>query len=256
MMGDEALTVMTGFWRRAIKYWRVSVLLVSCAVFVLPSPAMAQAQEFQPLASIRKAAMDYALAAAKRAMPDARLAVRAASLDSRLRLTLCRHPLQSSAPSSGREVGNTVVSVRCAGPRPWKLYVPVEVEARLQVLVAAQPLERGVQVKAGMLSRAERDVAQLPYGYFTNQRPVLGQVLQRNLSPGKVLTPGMLSPPLLVRRGQVVTLAAGADGFSVTTQGVALQDGARGALVRVRNSRSKRVVQGVVTGSGQVQVPG
>jgi len=254
MMGDESLTAMAGFWKQAIKYWRIGVLLGCCAVFGIPS--LAAAQEFQSLASIRKAAVDYALAAAKRAMPEAQLAARATSLDSRLRLPLCHHPLQSSAPSNGRAVGNTVVSVRCSGARPWKLYVPVEVKARLMVLVAAQPLVRGAQVKADMLSAAERDVTQLPYGYFTRQAAVLGQVLQRNLSTGKVLTPGMLRRPLLVRRGQVVTLTAGADGFSVTTQGVALQDGASGALVRVRNSQSKRVVQGVVTGSGQVQVQG
>lgn len=253
-MGDELLTTTASIRRLAIKYWRAGVLLACCAVFGAPLPVAAQ--EFQSLASIRKEATDYALAAAKRAMPDARLAVRAATLDSRLHLPLCDSPLQSSAPSRGRKVGNTVVSVRCNGSRPWKLYVPVKVQARLMVLVAAQPLVRGTQVEADMLSRTERDVAQLPYGYFTRQKAVLGQVLQRNLSPGKVLTPGVLRPPLLVRRGQVVTLAAGADGFSVTTQGVALQDGARGALVRVRNSRSKRVVQGVVTGSGQVQVQG
>lgn len=214
------------------------------------------AQQFQSLDSIRKAAADYALAVAKQTLPAARLQVRATSLDSRLRLPRCDRPLKSSAPSGSREVGHTVVAVRCTGVHPWKLYVPVDVKAQLKVLVAAQPLARGGQVDAAMLSTAERDVAQLPYGYFTRRNAVLGQILRRNLAPGEVLTPGVLRPPLLVRRGQVVTLTAGAEGFSVSTQGVALQDGARGALVRVRNSRSKRVVQGVVTASGQVMVQG
>lgn len=254
MLCDEKLTVAANCCRRAIECWRVVMLLGCLTAFGYPSPSMAQ--QFQTLDSIRKAAADYALAAAKQTLPSARLQVRAATLDTRLRLPRCDHPLKSSAPSGSRQVGHTVVAVRCSGPHAWKLYVPVEVKARIKVLVAAQPLMRGAQVDAGMLSTAERDVAQLPYGYFRRRSAVLGQVLRRNLAPGEALTPGVLRPPLLVRRGQVVTLTAGAQGFSVSTQGVALQDGARGALVRVRNSRSKRVVQGVVTGSGQVRVQG
>lgn len=254
MRGDGTLTKVARRYVSVTGYWRIAVL---CGCLGLGGiPGMSAAQQFQSLASIRKAAADYALGAARQAMPSARLKVNAAALDARLRLPSCDRPLSPSAPSGSRHVGHTVVSVRCSGTHPWKLYVPVEVTARLDVLVAAQPLTRGAQLDAGMLSKAERDVARLPYGYFTRRKAVLGEVLRRNLSAGDVLTPGVMHPPLLVRRGQVVTLTAGAQGFSVSTQGVALQDGARGALVRVRNSRSKRVVQGVVTGSGQVAVQG
>ncbi|MEJ2480735.1 MAG: SAF domain-containing protein, partial [Acidihalobacter sp.] len=153
-------------------------MLSGClALFGCPSPSVAQ--QFQSLDSIRKAAADYALAVAKQTLPSARLQVRASMLDSRLRLPRCDGPLKPSAPSGGRQVGHTVVAVRCTGAHPWKLYVPVEVKARLKVLVAAQPLARGAQVDAGMLSTAQRDVAQLPYGYFTRRSAVLGQVLRR-----------------------------------------------------------------------------
>jgi flagellar basal body P-ring formation protein FlgA len=254
MSNDKKMTMMGGRGERVIGYWR-AIVLFSC-LFAFFAPSTTFAEQFQTLASIRKIAADYARGEARQAMPAARLEVRSATLDSRLRLPLCQRPLMPSMPSGSSKVGHTVVSVRCIGAHSWKLYVPVDVKARLKVLIAAQPLERGAQVSGAMLSMAERNVARLPYGYFTHRNAVLGQVLRRNLSAGEVLTPGMLHPPLLVRRGQVVTLTAGAEGFSVSTQGVALQSGERGALVRVRNSRSKRVVQGVVTGSGQVSVQG
>lgn len=253
-MMDRILTLINRSWRTSSGFWRALVIAACCLAVTLPAPA--QAQAFQSLPSIRKAAAGFALARARVAMPSAHLRVHAVRLDSRLRLARCALPLQTSASSGSRRAANVLVIVRCPGPHPWKLYVPVTIRARLRVLVAAQSLSRGMQVQAGMLGRADRDVSKLPYGYFVRAGKVEGQVLRRNVAPGTVLTPEMLRPPLLVRRGQIVTISAGSGGFSVTTQGVALQSGARGALVRVRNTRSNRVLQGVVTASGQVHIGG
>lgn len=251
---DEILTLMNEVGRWLSGFWRILAFVVCCVAPVLPAAALAQS--FQSLHSIRKAAVEFALTRARDAMPSARLSVHAARLDSRLRLAQCAKPLQLSSSSGSRRGANVLVSVQCAAPTAWKLYVPVTIKARLRVLVAGESLSRGTHVRPGMLGRAERDVSNLAYGYFVHQRKVVGQVLRRNIAPGTVLTPQMLRPPLLVRQGQLVTLSVAAAGFSVTTQGVALQSGARGALVQVRNTRSNRVVQGVVTGSGQVRVEG
>lgn len=220
-------------------------------------PVSGWAHQIQSIISIRKAAAHYALMRAKHLLPAAKLTAHADHLDPHLQLSRCDHPLQISVPAGSSKLGHTVINVRCTGNhRAWQLYVPVTVSAQMSVLVAARPLDHGVHIKADMLSHAIRNVAQLPYGYFSHARTIIGQVLSRNLVPGAVITPAVLHSPLLVQRGQVVTLSAGTAAFSVTTQGVALQGGAHGALVRVRNNRSHRVVQGIVTGSGQVRITG
>ncbi|MGY9002469.1 MAG: flagellar basal body P-ring formation chaperone FlgA [Rhodospirillales bacterium] len=43
-------------------------------------------------------------------------------------------------------------------------------------------------------------------------------------------------------------------GMSLSAQGKALEDGAKGDTVRVHNIRSKNIVEGVVTGDGKVRV--
>lgn len=246
------LTAESRLRRAATAFWRLGALLALGAACV---PASA-APGFESPAVIARAASDYVRAQAQSDMPRAEIGVRAAAPDPRLRLPSCRQPLRMSTPSGARRAGNTVVRVSCAGERPWKLYVPVTVTVRLQVLVAARPLARGTRVTADAVRARLRDVARLPYGYYTRRSEVAGQVLRRNLAAGEALTPGVLRPPLLVRRGQVVTLIAGAAGFSVRSRGTALEGGARGALVRVRNQRSKRVVQGTVVGAGEVRVDG
>ncbi|MGH8180754.1 MAG: flagella basal body P-ring formation protein FlgA, partial [Steroidobacteraceae bacterium] len=51
--------------------------------------------------------------------------------------------------------------------------------------------------------------------------------------------------------GEQVTLVAGVDGIQVRAAGLALQDGRYGALIRVQNVSSSKVVQGIV-GNGRV----
>jgi flagella basal body P-ring formation protein FlgA len=78
--------------------------------------------------------------------------------------------------------------------------------------------------------------------------------VRRPLPAGAVLTSADLLPDFMVRQGEQVMLVAAADGVRVRAAGLALQDGRMGALVRVQNTSSSKVVQGVVTGDRVVDV--
>ncbi len=59
--------------------------------------------------------------------------------------------------------------------------------------------------------------------------------------------------PALVERRQAVTLVAGGEGFRISREGHALDDGALGGRVRVRLS-NREVVVARVTGPGRARV--
>jgi flagella basal body P-ring formation protein FlgA len=61
-------------------------------------------------------------------------------------------------------------------------------------------------------------------------------------------------PLLLVRRGDAVTVNAGGQGFSVAVAGVAENDGAAGARIRVRNRSSGGSVLALVGADGSLRV--
>jgi flagella basal body P-ring formation protein FlgA len=82
---------------------------------------------------------------------------------------------------------------------------------------------------------------------------VVGQTSRRSLRPGDVLRAGQLAAPVLVKRGDAVLMVARRDEVEVTTSGEALDSGARGAMVRVRNPSSGQVVRMRVTGAGTVE---
>lgn len=221
-----------------------------------PALAAGGTPTYESHAAILHAASSYAIAAARSELSGAKLSVTPSPLDSRLALPACGQPLSAFRPDGGAVVGNTVIGVRCSGVHPWTLYVPVRVSARLPVVVAARPLTRGVQLSTGDLRLAVHDLGNLAYGYLTAKSQALGQVLTRQASAGQIVLPGMLAPPILVKRGQNVTLVSTAAGIEVSTEGVALASGARGQWVKVRNTRSHRVIDGVVVGPGRVSVDG
>jgi flagellar basal body P-ring formation protein FlgA len=69
-----------------------------------------------------------------------------------------------------------------------------------------------------------------------------------------VLTPNDAQPQRLVRRGETVTVVSRSGGIEVRAGGTALTDGARGERIRVRNDSSRRIVEGVVTAAGRIEV--
>jgi flagella basal body P-ring formation protein FlgA len=64
----------------------------------------------------------------------------------------------------------------------------------------------------------------------------------------------LLAAPRVIRRGQQVSIRSATTGVQVRMGGRALEGGAIGDLVRVRNASSGRIVEGRVVGPGRVRV--
>ncbi len=175
-------------------------------------------------------------------------------VDPRLRMPRCRQRLLTFMNPGGRRLGNVTVGVRCEGDRPWTLYVSARVKLIQPVVVLSRPVARDHILVRGDARREERDVGTLASGFLTDLDAVIGQQVRRPLRAGFVLSPHVLARPMLIRRGETVTLLAGTGGFEVRSEGKALESGAAGETVSVENLRSRRVVEGTVATAGVVRV--
>ena len=92
------------------------------------------------------------------------------------------------------------------------------------------------------------------YGSLDDPGKIIGSRVLRPIPAGGVIPPGALAKPLLVERGQSVTLVSRGDWISVRAVGVAIEDGSAGDHVRVRNLSSGHTVGGVVEERGVVGV--
>ncbi|GAB6042540.1 flagellar basal body P-ring formation chaperone FlgA [Endothiovibrio diazotrophicus] len=175
-------------------------------------------------------------------------------LDPRLRLTRCEEPLEAFLPAGGQLVGNTSVGVSCNAPKSWSLYVSAKISVFAEVLVAARNLPRGTHLTGADASFERRDLSRLPYGYLTDAAELESKMTSRRINAGTVLTPSSMKDAPMVKRGERVTLSINASGLQIRASGTAMQDGTRGQHIRVRNTSSKRIVEGVILAPGLVEV--
>jgi flagellar basal body P-ring formation protein FlgA len=129
---------------------------------------------------------------------------------------------------------------------------PVRVTGRLRQMIELPVLLR--PVSPGEMI-AERDVGRITVaadrflqGYIADAGDVIGKTPRRALRPNEPLRAGDLHVPLVVKRGEIVTLVLETPSLQLTAQGKAIEDGGQGATIRVANVKSGRVIEAVVTG--------
>ncbi|HKJ09230.1 MAG TPA: flagellar basal body P-ring formation chaperone FlgA [Gammaproteobacteria bacterium] len=215
------------------------------------NPAWGRA--IQSRAEIRSAAQAFLHKQVREHFPG-KSRIHVGHLDSRLRLNRCNGRLKAFLPPGGHLKGNTTVGVKCDARAGWTVYVSARISLFGKVLVTTHPLARGDRVARADVKAVERDLSRLPYGYISDLSDARGKLVTRMVATGAVLTPGMLTAPRLIHRGDRVMVVAQAAGLQVQMAGKALGDGAAGEKIRVQALSSKRIVQGVVVSPSVVKV--
>ena len=100
--------------------------------------------------------------------------------------------------------------------------------------------------------RLRRDV--VPADTLLNAEQLIGKTPRRTAAAGKALQAMDLDAPMLVRKGQLVTVTLKNGPIALSLQGRAMQNGGQGDAVRILNTSSNQVVEGVVTGNQTVAV--
>jgi flagella basal body P-ring formation protein FlgA len=150
--------------------------------------------------------------------------------------------------------GRTLIELRCEGPTPWHLYVPVRVVGTASVVLAAHSLVSGTVLTANDITVEQRDVVGLPPGYLDDPAIALGLTAGRAIGGGSILTNQELLGTQAVQRGQTVTLVADAGGISVRMSGRALSDALVNQRLKVENLSSGKIVEGIARSAQLVEI--
>ena len=183
-------------------------------------------------------------------IPDSEFTVR--PLDTRLRLSKCSSPLEIFWPLGKKKFGGTTVGIRCAGDKPWKIYIGAYIHIYKDVWVANTVLQRGQSVSKENIIKERRDVTKMTRGYVPASSSIFGQRLKRNIRALQVLTDNMLEREKLVKRGDRITIVSKSGNIVVQANGVALGDGGKGDRIRVKNISSKREIEAYVSDKHRV----
>ena len=134
----------------------------------------------------------------------------------------------------------------------WPLQIRVELIQ--EVWVAPQRLERGDVLRAGMLVAQKMDVVRESAPLMTTDTDLTGMELAQAVPQGRSVTKRDLVERSLVRRGQFVDAVASEGGLNIRMRALALEAGAAGAVIRVKNLESNKEFVGQVVGENLVQV--
>jgi len=190
-----------------------------------------------------------------KANQNSKFTIHIGRLDSRLQLNACDLALETYLAPGGKLSGKTSVGVRCSSPnKPWALYIPVTVNIISNIYKTVRPLARGRIIQEQDIVSVEYNLSRLNYGYFRNKENLIGKKVKRRLKQGQVITPNQVTEPLMVKRGEKVSLIAKSSNFAIRMNGKAMMNGMFGDRIRVKNISSRRIIEGTVTRNGEVTV--
>jgi len=237
--------------RRRHSSWGAFALSVATICLSYSPILSANGQEIQAHADIQQTIKQYV----KAELPASfRITTLVGKIDPHLRLQKCQQALEAFYPTGARKLGPTTVGVRCLGAVPWQIYVPIQVKAFGPAVISKRALPRGTILHANDLSIATRELSSAMRGYYTSPDEIEGMELRYSLANGSIIGPKSVKPRHLVKRGDIVTILAETNGLHIRVKGMALMDGFRGQSIRIKNTRSKRVLQGEVVASRTVRI--
>jgi flagellar basal body P-ring formation protein FlgA len=226
--------------------------LLSLALLLAGMPAgHAAQQKFQSIASI-KAAVGQFIQHEFHHPTDYQYNI--SELDSRLKLPLCEQQLSIHSQAGHLRAGRNSIGIKCVGDKKWTIYTSAMIKAFQNVLVLTQPVRRGEVITSHHISLQKINLTKLRRGFWIDPSKVINKMARRHLAAGTVINSNLISEPHLVKKGEKVTIQAASPRFHIRMSGVALMDGIKGQRIKVKNIKSKRVVQATVRQAGEVYV--
>jgi len=122
------------------------------------------------------------------------------------------------------------------------------------VVVAARPLGRGSLISAADVQLVSGEVGDGSEPVCRVLEDVVGKETRQAIAAGKVIGPDLVRAPVVVRRGEVVTVIARAAGLRVRTVARAREEGGIGDLVMVESLEGRKPFLARVRGIQEVEV--
>lgn len=155
-----------------------------------------------------------------------------------------------STPGNSRLWGNLTVVAQCGNT---KQYLQVTVQAVGDYVVAAAPIVRGSPIESQSVTLMRGRLDQLPPRTMLNLSQAEDAISLRDVAIGQPIQLSMVRQSWRVKAGQKVMVVAQGEGFSINSEGQALNNAAVAQNARVRMP-SGQVVSGQVSADGNILI--
>lgn len=126
----------------------------------------------------------------------------------------------------------------------------------VDVPVLARPLARGEVLAEADLTWSRLPADRVRADMLTDLSAMVGQAARRSLRDGTPLRAMDLEAPILIARGETVSLVYRSGPLILTARARALQDAAQGEAARFVNLQSNRTIEAIADAPGRARVAG
>jgi flagellar basal body P-ring formation protein FlgA len=134
--------------------------------------------------------------------------------------------------------------------------VPAMAETGVRIVVPAHDIARGETIADSDLTYATVPGSALMSGTVTSFAVVKDMEARRMLHAGEVLRADDVRHPIVVTKGQTITMLFRAPGVELSAMGRSMGEGGVGDTITVQNPSSFRMITGVVSAPGTVIATG
>ncbi|NGZ87397.1 flagellar basal body P-ring formation protein FlgA [Duganella sp. SAP-35] len=139
----------------------------------------------------------------------------------------------------------------CAGADGWRYEFIVRAQVSARIAVMANDVGAGKILADEDVLLERHDISAIADS-IADPKEAVGLSGKRALRGGEVLRSALLASPTMVKRGEPVRIVARREQIEVSMAGEALDSGARGSAVRVKNANGT-VIRARVTGAATVE---
>ena len=132
--------------------------------------------------------------------------------------------------------------------------VRVRIEVLREFVVSTNNLGRDTIITGSDVSLQKKWVRLIPINVISTLEEAIGKIICVSIRPNTEITRSMLKEVMPVKNGKMVHIVLDNGVMEITTMGLSEEDGADGAIVKVRNITSSKIIYARVIGKAKVKV--
>jgi flagella basal body P-ring formation protein FlgA len=150
--------------------------------------------------------------------------------------------------------GRLVAYVGASAEESERVRITGRVYRMVELPVLLRPVSPGEPIAEGDIETIAVHSERLTQSFVMSSADLVGKTPRRSIRPGEPVRPSDIQIPILVHKGDLVTVVLKTPTLTLTAEAKALDDGVQGGTIRVANTRSGRVVDAVAASPGMVTV--
>jgi flagellar basal body P-ring formation protein FlgA len=132
--------------------------------------------------------------------------------------------------------------------------VRVRIEVLREFVVSNNNLGRDTIITSNDISLQKKWVRSIPINAISTLEEAIGKIIAVSIRPNTEITRTMLKEVMPVKKGKMVHIVLDNGVMKIMAMGLSEEDGAEGAIVKVRNITSSKIIYARVIGQAKVKV--